>query len=64
MKRALVTGAAARIGREMALYLGQQGYDVAVHYATSRQAAEDVVENLRVTEAQPRNPLVVTVSSS
>ena len=46
MKRALVTGAAARIGREMALYLGQQGYDVAVHYATSRQAAEDVVENL------------------
>ncbi|MGY9012069.1 MAG: SDR family NAD(P)-dependent oxidoreductase, partial [Rhodobacterales bacterium] len=43
MKRALVTGAGARLGRAMALTLGQQGYDVAVHYATSKQAAEEVV---------------------
>ena len=42
-----LTGAGARIGREMALYLGQQGYDVAVHYATSHQAAEEVAELLR-----------------
>jgi len=46
MKRALVTGAGARLGRAMALTLGQQGYDVAVHYATSKQAAEDVVAAL------------------
>ena len=46
MKRALVTGAGARIGRAMALYLGQHGYDVAVHYATSRSGADDVVADL------------------
>ena len=33
--RALVTGGAIRLGREIALYLGQQGFDVAVHYAGS-----------------------------
>ena len=46
MNRALVTGAGARIGRAMALYLGQHGYDVAVHYATSRSGADDVVADL------------------
>ena len=37
--RALVTGGAIRLGREMALYLAEQGYDVAVHYAKSDEAA-------------------------
>ncbi len=46
MKRALVTGAGARLGRAMALYLGQRGYDVAVHYATSSQGADEVVSEL------------------
>jgi len=32
MTRALVTGGGARLGRAMALYLGQRGYDVAVHW--------------------------------
>jgi NAD(P)-dependent dehydrogenase (short-subunit alcohol dehydrogenase family) len=45
--RALVTGAGVRLGRAMALYLGQRGYDVAVHYATSANAATDVVAELR-----------------
>ena len=40
MRRALVTGAGQRLGRAMALYLGQRGFDVAVHYATSRTGAE------------------------
>ena len=40
MRRALVTGAGQRLGRAMALYLGQRGFDVAVHYATSRDGAE------------------------
>ena len=28
MKRALVTGAGARLGRDMAIYLAERGYDV------------------------------------
>jgi NAD(P)-dependent dehydrogenase (short-subunit alcohol dehydrogenase family) len=45
--RALVTGAANRLGRAMALYLAGRGYDVAVHYATSHQAAESAVAEIR-----------------
>lgn len=44
--RALVTGAGARLGRAMALYLGQRGYDVAVHYAGSEAGARDTVAQL------------------
>lgn len=44
---ALVTGAARRIGREIALALARDGWDIAVHYATSRdealQTAADIV---------------------
>ncbi len=46
MTRALVTGGGARLGRAMALYLGQRGYDVAVHYASSKDGAEDVAANI------------------
>jgi NAD(P)-dependent dehydrogenase (short-subunit alcohol dehydrogenase family) len=45
--RALVTGAGQRLGRAMALYLGQRGYDVAVHYATSGAEAEATVAEIR-----------------
>ena len=37
--RALVTGAGARLGREMALYLAARGFDVGVHYAGNRDGA-------------------------
>ena len=46
MKRALVTGAGKRLGRAMALYLGGRGYDVAVHYATSSEAADAVAAEI------------------
>ena len=41
--RALVTGGAKRLGREMALFLGGQGFDVAVHYNGSKAEADEVV---------------------
>ena len=44
--RALVTGAAKRLGRAMALSLARGGHDVAVHYATSRDDAEDLVAQI------------------
>lgn len=46
MKRALVTGAGKRLGRAMALYLAERGHDVAVHYASSADAAEEVVAEI------------------
>ncbi|RYH07296.1 SDR family oxidoreductase [Tropicimonas sp. IMCC6043] len=46
-KRALVTGAARRIGRAMALYLAERGHDVAVHYHGSPDAAEEVAAEIR-----------------
>jgi NAD(P)-dependent dehydrogenase (short-subunit alcohol dehydrogenase family) len=46
MKRALVTGASARLGRAMALSLGRAGWDVALHFSSSGIAAEGVVGDL------------------
>jgi NAD(P)-dependent dehydrogenase (short-subunit alcohol dehydrogenase family) len=42
-KRALVTGAGARLGQAMALQLASRGYDVAVHYAGSEAGAAETV---------------------
>jgi hypothetical protein len=43
----LVTGAAQRIGREIALHLASQGWRVAVHHRQSADAAAQAVAELR-----------------
>ncbi|MFZ6687777.1 SDR family oxidoreductase [Undibacterium sp. SXout11W] len=42
----LVTGAAKRIGRHIALAMAQQGWDVVVHFGTSTDAAAEVVAQI------------------
>jgi NAD(P)-dependent dehydrogenase (short-subunit alcohol dehydrogenase family) len=44
---ALVTGAGRRIGQALARALGEAGWDVALHYATSAEGAEAAAEELR-----------------
>lgn len=49
---ALVTGAAKRVGREIALELARGGADVVVHYARSGDEAESVAEEIRAMGRQ------------
>ncbi len=44
---ALVTGGAKRLGRAISLALARDGYDVAVHYNHSAEAAEQLAEEIR-----------------
>ncbi|MFI9578063.1 3-oxoacyl-[acyl-carrier-protein] reductase [Staphylococcus capitis] len=46
-KSALVTGASRGIGRRIALQLAEEGYNVAVNYAGSKDKAEAVVEEIK-----------------
>jgi len=46
---ALVTGAARRIGRAIALKLADQGADIVIHYRRSKTEAEQVVSEISAT---------------
>jgi NAD(P)-dependent dehydrogenase (short-subunit alcohol dehydrogenase family) len=46
-RRALVTGSAVRVGREIALELARGGADVYVHYRSSEVRAEETAEEIR-----------------
>ena len=44
---AIVTGAANRLGKAMALHLADLGYNVVVHYMSSSKEAEEVVSLIK-----------------
>ncbi|MDN8746342.1 3-oxoacyl-[acyl-carrier-protein] reductase [Staphylococcus aureus] len=46
-KSALVTGASRGIGRSIALQLAEEGFNVAINYAGSKEKAEAVVEEIK-----------------
>nr|WP_263313526.1 3-oxoacyl-[acyl-carrier-protein] reductase [Mammaliicoccus sp. Marseille-Q6498] len=46
-KAAIVTGASRGIGRKIALELGNEGYNVVVNYAGSKEKAEQVVSEIK-----------------
>ena len=48
-KRALVTGAGARLGKAMAEALGADGWSVAVHYRGSKSGAEATAATIRAS---------------
>jgi NAD(P)-dependent dehydrogenase (short-subunit alcohol dehydrogenase family) len=56
---ALVTGAARRIGRTLALTAAQAGYDVVVHH---RDSPDDAAETVRLIEGLGRNAVAATAN--
>ncbi len=55
-KVALVTGSSRGIGRQTAIRLAKEGYDIVINYARSRTAAEEVVSEI---EALGRKVLLI-----
>ena len=51
---ALITGGAQRLGAAMALKLAERGYDIALHYNRSRQAAEKLQQTILRTGVECR----------
>ena len=47
MPTALVTGGAIRLGRAIVLHLAGRGYNIALHYGTSKESAEQTANEAR-----------------
>jgi len=45
-KFALITGASQRIGREIALHLAKNGFDIGLHFSKSKEAAEQTKKEI------------------
>ena len=52
---ALITGAAKRIGREMALNLAGMGYDLIIAYRNSKEEAEELAQTKKLAEFAKEN---------
>lgn len=61
-RRALVTGAGARLGKAMAEALGSDGWSVAVHYRSSKAGAEETANTIRAAGGQAE-PIRADLSS-
>ena len=46
-KSALITGGARRIGKAIAIHLAENGFDIALHYNTSKAEAEEVSKEIK-----------------
>lgn len=63
----LITGASRGLGRGVALSLAPEGYDLAIHYATNRAAAEETVKACQAVARDPAQrffPVPAELSSS
>lgn len=47
MKRILITGSSRGIGKETALYLAKNGFDIDVHYAHNKAKAEETANEIK-----------------
>ncbi len=47
MKRVLITGSSRGIGKETALYLAKNGFDIDVHYAHNQAKAEETANEIK-----------------
>ena len=45
--RALVTGGAKRLGKEMAIFLAKRGFEVVIHYHSSENSADELVKYIK-----------------
>ena len=46
-KKVLVTGSSRGIGREIALFLAKNGFDIDVHYAHNKEKAQEVADEIK-----------------
>jgi NAD(P)-dependent dehydrogenase (short-subunit alcohol dehydrogenase family) len=51
-KNVLITGAAKRLGRAIALDLAQHGWNIALHYLSSKEEAEETAQDARKSDVK------------
>ena len=45
--RAVVTGGAKRLGKEIAIFLAERGFEVAIHYHSSEKSADALAQYIK-----------------